>query len=236
MKEKLLVTLEDCKDREIIGNKSYNLYLLKQKIGINKIPECLILGNNSVQDAKIDFVQLLQELKSTLHYPIIARSSTSVEDGTVSFAGQFISDVCYNDDDLINVTNQIISSVDTEQIKIYCKLKNINFEDIKVAVLYQPYLKCEMSGVMFTKNPVTNNTNEIVIEYKELTSDAVTSGTSIPKNIILNKYTKEKYNFPFCNLFDIGLKTEDFFNQSVDIEWIVSDGELWIVQCRQITT
>jgi len=128
----------------------------------------------------------------------------------------------------------VINSPRNDNVIEYCKKKSVNHKNIKVAVLFQPYLSPELSGVMFTKNPI-NNAHEIIIEYIEGTSDAVTSGSASPQRMIIDSATRE-LQWPFCELVRIGQQAETFFRVTVDIEWIVSDGKLWIVQVRQITT
>jgi pyruvate,water dikinase len=220
----------------IVGNKTYNLALLKHEAGITNVPECLTLGTDLTASQNFSMAELLLTIKNSLSYPIIARSSTNVEDSAVSFAGQFVSEVCSDDDELISAVSKIIDSAKAPNVLEYCRVKKVDPESIHVAVLFQPYLPAELSGVMFTKNPVNNNEDELVIEYKDKTTDAVTSGSAIPQIITVLKSTVRERPWPFDDLVQIGIQAEKHFGFPVDVEWIVSDERLWIVQARQITT
>lgn len=216
----------------IAGNKAYNLCVLKYLIGIENIPDCLSLGSNRVTEGGIA-KKAAQEISRIWKYPIIARSSTNVEDSVVSFAGMFVSEVCTSESQLEEAIIEIIKSPNGQHINEYSKLKSIDLSMVRVSVLFQPYLFADMSGVLFTKNPVTGDSTETLIEYKESTSDAVTSGTARTKCLIIKNNDCE---WPYSELYQIGQQVESHFGMAVDIEWIVSNGKLWIVQARQITT
>lgn len=216
----------------IAGNKAYNLCVLKYLVGIRNIPDCLSLGSDFVVEDGIA-KKVAQEISQIWKYPIIARSSTNVEDSAVSFAGMFVSEVCTSESQLEEAIIGIIKSPYSQHIKEYSKMKGINPSTIKVSVLFQPYLIADMSGVLFTKNPVTGDLTETLIEYKENTSDAVTSGTARTKCLSIKDNDCE---WPYSELLQIGRQVESYFGVAVDIEWIVSNGKLWIVQARQITT
>lgn len=210
--------------------------MLKYSAGIKNVPKSYILGNDITEHFQecIGYIKL--ELEEYLKFPIIARSSTNVEDSSLSFAGQFESEVCNDIKKLHKTVENVINSAKGTNVQLYCKANKIEVTDIKIAVLFQPCLFADFSGVVFTKNPVNNNLNEVVIEYKNKTNDAVTAGSSVPKCMIIMKSLEYNLKWPFNELINIANRAEIFFGFPVDIEWIVSEGKLWIVQIRQITT
>jgi len=94
-----------------------------------------------------------------------------------------------------------------------------------------------MSGVIFTKHPITNDADVIYIEYCENTSDSVTSGTQKPNCIELLKSENHNHDPTFeMQLMDIALSIERIWGHPVDIEWIMYGNAFQVVQVRQITT
>jgi pyruvate,water dikinase len=219
----------------VVGNKANNLAVLRYKVGIMDIPDCLVLGINTFSDNP-NLSEVINEIESSFRYPVIARSSTNVEDSVLSFAGLFVSEVCKDKAGLDYAIREILACSETQAVRDYCKIKNVEHNKIQVAVLFQPYIHADISGVLFTKNPINNNKDEIIIEYKYSTSDAVTSGSAIPQIFKAIKTDEFQHQWPFNELINIGKKAESYFGFTVDVEWIASDGKLWIVQTRQITT
>jgi len=218
-----------------VGNKAYNLALLSTKVDNLNLPKSAVLLSdaNDIATAKKD---ISDYVISSIGYPLIARSSTTVEDSNDSFAGLFLSKVCYNKSELLIAIDNVLNSPLTEEVIKYCEFKRIDKKTIKVAILIQEYINPDVSGVMFTKHPLSNDSSIILIEYKEKTSDAVTGGTVIPHNMVIKKDKTISYNPMFNQLRSIALSAEDAFCYPLDIEWIFSDNKIWIVQIRQITT
>ncbi|MCL2064765.1 MAG: hypothetical protein FWG98_10415 [Candidatus Cloacimonetes bacterium] len=219
-----------------VGNKAFNLSLLSKMVDDINIPKSVVLLSSADVDMEVAKKELLDYVQANIHYPIIARSSTTVEDSAVSFAGLFASEVCYDEKDLDKTIDNVLSSLFAEEVLSYCKFKQIDHSEIKMAVLIQQYISPDISGVIFTKHPVSNDTSIILIEYKEKTSDAVTAGTSIPHSILIKKDKFVLYEPLFEQLRTIALSAEVEFGYPLDLEWILSDEKVWIVQVRQITT
>ena len=220
----------------IIGNKAYNLALMASNHKEVNFPKSVILPSTvKIEEAGI-LDSVVKEVCDCVTFPVIMRSSTSVEDSGNSFAGLFESEICYESRKIADCVRYVKASAETEQVKEYAKIVGVDFDKIKSAVLIQEYKKAEMSGVLFTKNPVTNDDKVIYIEYKENSSDSVTGGYQTPSSLMLNKNSYKNSEFPFADLCDIAIKAEKQFGYPLDIEYIVSNDKLWIVQVRQITT
>jgi pyruvate,water dikinase len=219
-------------DIDKVGNKVYNLHRLL-KDGSVRVPLSVSLNihETSSQSAAID--ELLVEIHDRFIYPIIARSSSSVEDSDSSFAGLFFSTVCQNNNELVEGIHKIISSVNSESVKLYCKRRKVNVNTIRMAILIQQYLPPQLAGVLFTKHPVIQ-TDDMFIEYKANSSDAVTSGETNVLSKMLSRNSAIDDTL-FAQLRDIAVKAGNSFGYPLDIEWIVSDDKLWIVQVRKIT-
>ena len=121
---------------------------------------------------------------------VAVRSSGTKEDGIDdSFAGQFDTYLFVTKDKLIEQVIECHNSIDSERIISYCEAKNINRKDIKVAVVIQKMVNSDIAGVCFTINPVTWETEEIMIEAGYGVWEAVVSGMITPDNYIVNKIT-----------------------------------------------
>lgn len=123
---------------------------------------------------------------------VAVRSSGTKEDGVDdSFAGQFDTYLFVTKEKLIEQIIECHNSVNSERIQSYCESKNINREEIKVAVVVQKMINSESAGVCFTVNPVTWNQDEIMIEAGLGVGEAVVSGMITPDNYIINKNSNE---------------------------------------------
>ncbi|MDR0917914.1 MAG: hypothetical protein LBM93_01480 [Oscillospiraceae bacterium] len=222
--------------QEFVGNKAYNLAFLKDNLIDLSIPKSAVIpADIDVYDNNI-LEQIVIEISTQFEFPIILRSSTTVEDSKNSFAGLFESSICRDSKDLIDCIHFIRNSATTEQIESYCKMVGVNFNSIKTAILVQEYQSADMSGVLFTKNPITNDESVVYTEYKENTSDAVTAGSQIPKSLTIDKKKTDNISFPFSELVSFAIKAELLFGYPLDMEWILSNNKLWFVQVRRITT
>ena len=127
-------------------------------------------------------------------------------------------------------------------------------------------IQSEVSGIMFTVDPVTNNPEQISIEAAYGLGQPIVSGEVTPDQYlvrkrdfkILNKelvrqtwqltksgnlpisieyQKKQKLKNKFITeLAQIGAKIEKHYKRPQDIEWALQSGKLYIVQSRPITT
>lgn len=119
---------------------------------------------------------------------VAVRSSWTKEDGIDdSFAGQFDTYLFVTKEKLIEQIIECHNSVNSERIKSYCESKNINRDEIKVAVVIQKMINSDVAGVCFTVNPVSWNTDEIMIEAGYGVGEVVVSGMITPDNYIVHK-------------------------------------------------
>lgn len=121
---------------------------------------------------------------------VAVRSSGTKEDGIDdSFAGQFDTYLFVTKEKLIEQIIECHNSIDSNRIISYCESKNINRKDIKVAVVVQKMVNSDVAGVCFTVNPVSGETDEVMIEAGYGVWEAVVSGMITPDNYIIDKIT-----------------------------------------------
>ncbi len=123
---------------------------------------------------------------------VAVRSSATKEDGVDdSFAGQFETYLFVDRENLLEQIMECHKSINSDRIKAYCESKWIDKDEIKVAVVVQRMINSEVAGVSFTANPVTNNTDQVIIEWWYGLWEAVVSWMITPDNYLRSKPKKE---------------------------------------------
>lgn len=169
------------------------------------------------------------------------RSSAVSEDSmNKSYAGQYLTflNVCYKEipDKLIQIIN-----AKPKRAEAYSD----NNLDLRVGCIVQQYLEAEKSGVIFTKNPLTGNENEIVIEAVKGEGELLVSGRMTPSSYIINLTDPSEAHIFNENILDSDTisklirdssKIKKILGKNVDIEFCIKDGNIYYLQARPITT
>ncbi len=120
--------------------------------------------------------------------PVAVRSSATAEDlPDMSFAGQ--QDTFLNVIGADALTKAVIScwsSLWTARAIGYRARNEIPHEDVSISVVVQEMVEAEVSGVMFTANPLSGKRNEIVIDATFGLGEALVSGQVEPDNYIVS--------------------------------------------------
>lgn len=178
------------------------------------------------------------------------RSSASDEDGEkFCFAGMLESylDVRNDVNTIINKIKKCYVSAFSERIMKYREENKLVNKKIGVAVIIQEMVDADCSGVIFTTNPITNNTDETVISVVKGIGENLVSGKNDSSDYIVDCLGEiierdEKGILKFddetiLKLNEIAQKVEKSYKprRSVDIEYCVKNSEIFILQCRLIT-
>ncbi len=122
---------------------------------------------------------------------VAVRSSATAEDlPDASFAGQ--QETYLNvkgTDELLEKVVKCWSSLFTPRAIFYRNEKGFAHEKVFISVGVQKMVNSRAAGVMFTLNPVTGNTDEIVIEGNYGLGETVVSGVVNPDHFIVDKNT-----------------------------------------------
>lgn len=136
--------------------------------------------------------QVSEEIKKaygSLKGFVAVRSSATAEDlPEASFAGQQASFLNVKDD-VVQKVQECWASLYTARAIYYREKNNFKHEDVLIAVVVQKMVDAKKAGVMFTVNPVTNSTDEIVIEACFGLGELLVSGQITP-----DYYCVEKFN------------------------------------------
>lgn len=254
-----------------IGNKAYNLSEL-YKLKCN-VPEAYFLGvsffetilkiqnkydeyirfsddlynfKDKIYDI-IDNIEIPKEIFKYLNFETntyAVRSSSPNEDGEdKSFAGQYVTELfCSNEENTIKGIKKCWKSLLGAGLEKYQgKNTNTRFGGI----VLQKMVTAEYAGVMFTKDPVSNNKECMIIEACKGVASKLVDNRVVPDRYFINQNTLEiidsitKNNIPdeiIKELAKIGKNLEKHYNCEVDIEWAVENNCIYIIQCRPITT
>jgi pyruvate,water dikinase len=88
---------------------------------------------------------------------------------------------------LVEKIQQCKDSATLPRVSEYLKQHQIAPEQVKMAVLVQKMVDSDISGVCFTKNPVTGSTDDIIIEAIFGQGELLVSGQVTPDNYTFSK-------------------------------------------------
>jgi phosphoenolpyruvate synthase/pyruvate phosphate dikinase len=188
------------KDIKKFGGKTSSLgYMYSSKIpipnGFGISTEMLKDYVNIPFDEKVNknLSELFRKLKLSR---VAVRSSAIMEDGNeASWAGQLESYLNVEYKDLEKAIRACWESINAEHIKDYAKDKNLDKEDLVVGVAVQQMIDSDVSGVMFTVNPINQNRKEILIEGLFGLGEMLVQGLVTPDRFIVRKLPLEVEDF-----------------------------------------
>ena len=176
---------------------------------------------------------------------VAVRSSATIEDGRrLSYAGQFSSFLGTEKKDLLSKVKLVWASLFGQAAGVY---PGKGRDSGKMAVLVQEMVMADMAGVCFSVDPVSRDTNSIIIESVRGLGESLAQGAVVPDRYFVSKDTlivKEK-NVNMNKITDDGTieqiarfaaRIEKLYGSPVDIEWAAKDGRPYILQARPITT
>ena len=137
-----------------------------------------------------DMVKEMKEAYRKLGQGLVAvRSSATAEDlPEASFAGQqrtFLN--VQGEDDVVTAIQECWSSLFEPRAIFYREEHNFDHFKVGIAVPVQKMIQSEASGVLFTIEPLSNDTTTIIIEAIFGLGEAIVSGEVTPDQYLLNK-------------------------------------------------
>ncbi|OFW32842.1 MAG: hypothetical protein A2074_05485 [Candidatus Aquicultor primus] len=140
-------------------------------------------------EIRVSLIQAFEELSPTSPAGLIVRSSATVEDSPkASFAGLLSSFPNVRDfDDLWVAVRKCWASIFTPETHIYLKEQGLLGADVGVAVLIQAMVPAERSGIVFSKDPVTSDSDKVVIEAILGFGEEIVSGEVTPERYLYSR-------------------------------------------------
>jgi phosphohistidine swiveling domain-containing protein len=170
------------------------------------------------------------------------RSSAMSEDAAqASFAGEFETVLDVHTDEMIGeAIHTVRRSRHAERVRAYSEAKGMDTAH-EIAVVVQRLVRADVSGVLFTADPVSGSRAAMTGNYVYGLGDALVSGEAEPYTFTL-KRPKGHYEGPpdlkrFARrLYKLASRLESDLGCPQDIEWCLADGRLYLLQSRPITT
>ncbi|WP_447009088.1 PEP/pyruvate-binding domain-containing protein [Saccharothrix sp. DSM 118769] len=172
--------------------------------------------------------------------PVAVRSSATAEDlPELSFAGQHDTFLDVSGADaVLDAVRRCWASLWTARAIDYRARNGIT--DVAQAVVVQRMAPADVSGVLFTADPVTGARGDTVLNAAPGLGAALVGGTVTPDSYVVSGGVVRRSG----NLLDdalvlelaaLGERVEELFGVPVDVEWAVHDRRPALLQARPIT-
>ena len=176
---------------------------------------------------------------------VAVRSSATGEDSAeASYAGQHETILNVRGvDAILDAVLECWRSVASERVAAYRREKGIAAE-VQVAVIVQQMVDADTSAIAFGADPVSGDTAVIVIDAAAGLGDKIASGEITPDTYRIQKDPLEVTlrhgdalnDGEILAIAKLVLALEEENGHEVDIECAFAKGELYLLQCRPITT
>lgn len=178
----------------------------------------------------------------------VVRSSSNIEDGANnSMAGMLESYLKLTTiEELEEAIRKCYSAFYSDKLLNYIYENIHGVQERKMGILIQEYIEGDAFGVMFTTDPLSGQRDRIQISVFEGDSEKISQMAPVTHIYSINKLTGEI--IPLSQTHIVSLSTdlgrelislaqscETLFGTSLDIEWTIRDGSLYLLQVRPIT-
>ena len=230
-----------------IGEKARNLHWLARH-GY-RIPQTFVLPFTVHEAYLEDSPQVMDQVAAHLAQILTqekryaVRSSANLEDSSYnSYAGQFRTYLNLDSlDEIHKAVLKVWQAAHEESVKTYAQRSGQSLADLKLAVIIQEMITPLISGVTFSKNPLTG-LNEIVIEAVIGSGEQLVQEGKTPQRWVYRwgdwvvKPEASEINLEL--LLQIAQETTAIarlYTSPVDLEWVFDGENLFWVQLRPIT-
>jgi pyruvate,water dikinase len=261
-------------DRDAVGGKGLSLGLLAQAglpvppgFCVTSAVHCRLRNRPLQSDAG-----LAAQIAGAYHRLggglVAVRSSATAEDGAVtSFAGQQETILGVSGEQaVLDAVARCWASLDSERAVAYRRRLGVEAGNLAMAVVVQRLVPAEVSGVLFTRDPLDPEGRRMLVEASWGLGESVVSGRVTPDRFHLDRETgavvdrhihvkptrltaaglqdvpHQQQNQAclddgrLAELADLGRRVEAFYGDARDVEWAWAEGRFWLLQARPITT
>ena len=230
---------------ELLGDKKEEYLNYLKNYSEENRKKIIALINNAKFSDELK-ISIRNELKNYNH--IVVRSSAIDEDSIkYSFAGMLESYLDIPKEEVFEYIKKCYISCFSKRIMEYRLNNDLINDKIAISVIIMEYIDADYAGVVFTTDPQTNNPDEIKISVVDGIGEGLVSGEKNSSDYTLNIFNEivdKKINSTEVSkkllqeLADISRKIEDSyeFKSGKDIEFAIKDNEIYILQCRNITS
>ncbi|GGU22862.1 PEP/pyruvate-binding domain-containing protein [Lentzea flava] len=218
----LILPLDDpAADLAAVGGKGASLATLT-RAGL-PVPAGFCLTTRAYRERSME--GLLEAFRQ-LGGPVAVRSSATAEDlPGLSFAGQHDTVLNVSEDGLFDAVLRCWDSLRSARAVAY--RENNGIESAEMAVVVQRMVPADVSGVLFTADPVTGRAEPVINAVRGL-GEALVSGEANSSDLLTDAQKRE--------LIELGERIEKLFATPMDVEWALTGDKVWILQARPITS
>ncbi len=197
-----------------------------------------------------DIARQITEAVTTLgDAPLLAvRSSALAEDGRISFAGQYASELNVPNADIHAAYKRVIAGKYCPRAVSYRIRHGLSDADTAMAALVIPMFQPLASGVVYTLDPAAFTAAEAIGVYAVSgLAEGLVDGSRIPEKYYLSRQppfvslpenlAEEKSLLAEPELLQLGtwaMVLENHFGCPQDIEWVKSATAMTVLQCRRL--
>lgn len=215
-----------------------------------RVPVTHVCVWDAYEAALRDETAVLTALRAELHQKLdlskayAVRSSANVEDSErFSFAGQFTTVLDVRGvDGLLDAIRTVWASTRDPNLLVYLNGSGMTPADLRMAVILQEMVPAAVSGVAFSKNPMTG-LDEVVVEAVTGSGEALVQNGSTPDRWVhkWGDWTQRPSDSPIDTavIAEVVAQTKATaaaVKRPLDLEWVSDDTAVYWVQLREITT
>ncbi len=230
------------------GNKAVNLHRLIQK-GV-RVPTSYAVSWDAYDHYLQNHIPMIEALRQQLgrlldpEKAYAVRSSANIEDTLEhSFAGQFKTVLGVRDElSVLQAIWSIWAMANSPGVQTYLKKLPLQQQELHMAVILQEMVTPLVSGVSFSRNPLTGE-DEVIVEAVQGAGTALVQQGTTPLHWVhqAGRWKTCPQNTPIETslIEEVVLKTRQIaaaFKYEVDLEWVYDGQVLYFVQMREITS
>lgn len=181
---------------------------------------------------------------------LAVRSSALAEDGQISFAGQYASELDVPTEDIIAAYKRVIAGKYCPRAIRYRMLHGLSDTDTTMAALVIPMITPRVAGVIYTLDPGAGGGEEESLGIYAVAglAEGLVNGTRTPEKYQLARNSRLPARFlhtppsgtrllstnDLLQLQTWGMELENFFGYPQDIEWALDETGLTVLQSRRL--
>jgi phosphohistidine swiveling domain-containing protein len=240
-----IINLQKVRAVNQAGTKAANLHWMLQHR--YKVPTTYVLQFQNYPDCLTEAIgeQVRMKLEKIVEprQAYAVRSSANLEDTQQhSYAGQFKTflNLC-GVHEVVNATVDVLRAGDSEMVKAYASKSGQDISKLQIAVIIQKMVKPVVSGVAFSKNPLTG-LDEVIVEAVQGSGEALVQEGKTPDRWVF-KWGEcisrpDLSNINFHLIQQVVSQTSQIsqsYGKPVDLEWVYDGKQIYWVQLRPIT-
>jgi rifampicin phosphotransferase len=220
----------------LVGGKAAGLAaLLRQG---ERVPAGFCVTTEAHRSGVLPVAEVVAAYEELGAGPVAVRSSATAEDlPDASFAGQHDTVLgVTGTTDLLAAIETCWASLQSARAIAYREAHGIDHASVLMAVVVQRMVDAEVSGVLFTANPLTGNRTEMMVDAAPGLGTTVVDGSAEVDHYVLGGTQAPATGLP-GQLQETGERLQKQAGSPLDIEWSADrTGTLWLLQARPVTT